>query len=293
MKEIAAVVVTYNRKELLIHCIEALLNLKRNLCDIIIIDNNSSDGTEKMIKTRYSKMVNYYNTGDNLGGAGGFNYGLRKAVEQGYKYAWLMDDDCIVQKESLEQLLKESEELHNEYGFLCSRVLWKDDTLCRMNIPKISYSRKINDNIRESFRVIMATFVSFFVRCEVVKEVGLPIKDFFIWADDLEYSRRISRNYPCYYVYASVVTHLCKSNIGSNLAIDNSIDLGRYFFAYRNEYYLYRSEGLKGRLFYFVKRSVHRMRIFLKSDRKREKLSIINDAIMNAKSFWPKVEYIE
>ena len=46
------------------------------------------------------------NTGANIGGAGGFNLGMRWAVEVGYEYVWVMDDDCITLKNTLQELLK-------------------------------------------------------------------------------------------------------------------------------------------------------------------------------------------
>ena len=104
---IVAVIVTYNRKELLKESIDALLNQEKNKCDILVIDNNSNDGTYDFI-SKYEKTgkIVYMNTGSNLGGAGGFNFGLRKACELGYDYVWIMDDDCIVHKDSLEKLLQ-------------------------------------------------------------------------------------------------------------------------------------------------------------------------------------------
>ena len=101
-KKIAAIVVTYNRKELLKECINALLDQDYENCDVLVIDNASTDGTENYIAEEIkNKKVKYYNTGANLGGAGGFNYGMRKAVEEKYEYAWVMDDDCIVKRDTL------------------------------------------------------------------------------------------------------------------------------------------------------------------------------------------------
>lgn len=45
MERVAAVVVTYNRKELLAQCIKALLGQQNAVCDILIVDNASTDGT--------------------------------------------------------------------------------------------------------------------------------------------------------------------------------------------------------------------------------------------------------
>lgn len=293
MKKIAAIIVTYNRKDLLAKCIEALISQENRDCDIIVVDNYSTDGTGDTVRSKYKEDVLYYNTGANIGGAGGFNYGIKKAFDLGYKYFWLMDDDCIVEKDSLNNILAEAKRLKGRYGFLCSRVLWKDDSLCRMNIPKISYFKKIQETDTETTQVMMATFVSFFISRKIVEQVGLPIKDFFIWADDLEYSRRISRRYPCFYVYDSVVKHFCKSNIGSNLPRDDSSDLSRYSYAYRNEYYVYQREGMRGQIYYFIKRLFHKVKILFFSNRKMEKIRLINNAVKEAKDFCPEIEYLK
>lgn len=69
--KVVAVVVTYNRKELLKECIEALLNKSSKKCDVLVIDNNSNDGTYEYIKKYIDdKKIIYKNTGENLGGAG-------------------------------------------------------------------------------------------------------------------------------------------------------------------------------------------------------------------------------
>lgn len=289
--KVAVVVVTYNRKNLLKECIEALVHQEYQNREIIIVDNASTDGTAEMIKEYFPVGLIYYNTGKNLGGAGGFNYGMKKALETGCKYIWLMDDDCIVNNTSLPCLLSEADNLKDEFGFMSSQVLWIDGSLCNMNIQKKSYLKKITNEDNNTTRVMMATFVSFFVKAETTRKVGLPITDFFIWADDLEYSRRISRQYPCYYVPSSTVVHKTKNNLGSNLPADQSKDLSRYSYAYRNEYYVYRREGLKGIMYYWLKRVYHTVKIILNSDRKREKLNIIHRAIKEGKRFDPPVEF--
>ena len=205
---------------------------------------------------------------------------------------WLMDDDCIVYNDSLTKLILANNKLSENYGFLASKVLWKDKTICKMNIQKKSLTKKNDDWDNETVRIIMSSFVSFFIKTSVVEEVGLPIKEFFIWADDLEYSRRISKKYPCYLINQSIVMHKSKNNIGSNIAIDSNENLKRYSFSYRNEMYLYRNEGLKGRLYYLLKRYYHKYRIFSsKSSNKKERYAIINDAVKQGRIFYPKVEY--
>ena len=108
---IVAVVVTYNRKELLKECIEELTKNKE--IDVMIIDNASTDGTADMIKEYTSNKLFYVNTGKNLGGAGGFNFGIKEALKQdNYDYIWIMDDDTIVHEDSLEKLVEKAELLN-------------------------------------------------------------------------------------------------------------------------------------------------------------------------------------
>ena len=123
---IVAVIVTYNRKKLLLECINSLLKQENISCDIIVIDNKSTDGTETAIKSLASEKIRYINTGTNLGGAGGFNFGIKKAVEFGYDYVWLMDDDCIPKSTALFKL-NEAGKKYKNFGFLSSKVLWIDN----------------------------------------------------------------------------------------------------------------------------------------------------------------------
>ena len=120
--DILSVVVTYNRLELLKENIQGLLNQTNNNFDILIIDNKSTDGTDKYLEQIKSDRISYIITDKNIGGAGGFNLGLRYAIENNYSYAWVMDDDTIPEENSLEKLLNAKEILKDEFSFLNSYV---------------------------------------------------------------------------------------------------------------------------------------------------------------------------
>lgn len=297
MKEVAAVVVTYNRKELLKKNIEALLNQSYKNFDIYIIDNASTDGTEQYIKEYIdNKKIFYENTKENLGGAGGFNFGIKKVVKLGYKYVWLMDDDTIPYEESLRELINANLVLKDNYGFLSSTVLWKDNTPCKMNRQKVIKdwypdSQYLKDGL---LRTYYATFVSFFIKAEVVKEEGLPIKDFFIWGDDVEYTNRISKKHKCYIAGKSQVIHETANNEGSNIAKDSKERINRYKFAYRNEMYIAKKNGIKGICRQFAKILLHIFRVIAYSkDFKIRKIGIIISHSFKGIFFNPKIEYID
>ena len=292
--KVIAVIVTYNRKELLKESIEALLNQYYKNLSILIVDNHSTDGTREYIENYINdKKIIYKDTGSNLGGAGGFNFGIKEAYNIGCDYMWIMDDDCIVNQDSLENLVKAAKTLKNNFGFLSSKVLWKDGNICNMNIPKKTFSTWEKDFETNYQKIAMASFVSLFIKSSIVKEFGLPIKEFFIWTDDWEFTRRISRKYNCYYITESIVTHKCKNNIGADISTEEGERLERFKYLYRNDVVLYRGEGIKGWFLFKLRITKHKIKILLsnKSD-KKERIRLMNDAIKEGKKFYPNIEYI-
>ena len=297
MKSVAAVVVTYNRKELLKEAIDALLMQSVAEADVLVVDNASTDGTKDYIADYIDQgQIIYINTGENLGGAGGFNFGMRKACEAGYKYVWIMDDDAIVKRDALKELLKADQLLKGDYGYLSSTVFWTDGQPCVMNRPKLvkDWTSDLGYLSAGLVRTYYSTFVSFFVKTATVKELGLPIKDFFIWGDDVEYSNRLSKKYPCYVVGKSQVIHKTRDNNGSNIAKEQGDRIGRYKFANRNECVIARENGMKGRLRQFAKVNYNMLRvIFTHNPHKLKKLGIILGASVEGIFFRPEIEYIE
>ena len=296
-KKVIAVVVTYNRKELLKESIEALLAQEYENFDILIVDNASTDGTKEYIEEllKISK-ISYENTGANLGGAGGFNYGMKKAIERGYEYVWIMDDDTIPYKDSLKELMNADIVLQGEYGYLSSIAIWKDGTPCKMNGQKICKGWYDEAHFLKNslIRTYYSTFVSLFLKASVIKEIGFPIKEFFIWGDDVEYTNRISKKYNCYIVGNSQVLHSTNNNEGSNIAKDDENRISRYKYAYRNEVYIAKRNGLKGILRQIAKIIVHILRVLKHSKGHRlKKIGIILGSSFKGIFFNPKVEYVK
>lgn len=300
MNNITTVVVTFNRFQMLKKCISSILS-QTYATDILIIDNASTDETSQWAQeySQGNSQIKYYNTGANLGGAGGFNYGLKVAYELGYEYIWVMDDDCIPCQDSLERLMAADKILNgpNNYGYLSSSVLWTDGTECKMNRQKIKKNYYENVHLLKDsiVQVEQSTFVSLMFPRETIKKVGLPIKDFFIWGDDIEFTRRITvrNNMSSYMVGNSQVIHAMKENTGSNIATDVPERIDRYNYAFRNENYLYRQEGVKGFCYYFAKCGLNLIRVICKAKSHRiKRCAVIIKNMVKGLFFNPKVEYV-
>lgn len=294
----AAVVVTYNRLALLQKCIEKLHG-QTQPCDILVVDNASDDGTAPwLLEQEGAGLLRARSNGTNLGGAGGFHNGMRWAVEEGYEYLWLMDDDCLPEPDALEKLQEADRLLDGDYGWLSSVALWTDGTECRMNRQKLKksfseYSPLLKYGIVQAEQ---ATFVSLFLRAETVGKFGLPIKEYFIWGDDIEYTRRIAvrGKSPSFVAGQSQVIHAMKDNNGSSIALDAPERIDRYHYAFRNEAYTYRREGLKGMCYYLAKCGLNLCRIIAKApDSRTKRCRALLRGMRDGFLFNPSCEMIE
>lgn len=290
--KICAVVVTYNRLELLKGTIEKLLTQSRKLDEIIIIDNKCTDGTSEYLKTIEDKVTPVF-LDENLGGAGGFNKGIKIAYEKGHDYIWIMDDDTFATETALENMLNKFNIVGKEnIGFMCSNVLFKDDKACVMNVPTVD--SVWNDYVTEGLvKVKNASFVSIMFPRERVKEFGLPIKEFFIWGDDTEYTLRISGKYASYMSIDSIVHHHMKENVGVDIINGDTARIGRYFYEYRNKFYMNKKRGLRGAIAHTKYTIKSILNILSKSkDGKGKKIKVVLNGYFKGITFNPKVEHV-
>lgn len=192
---IIAVVVTYNRKELLKKNISCLKQNKP-LSSVVVVNNGSTDGTSEWLDAQKELTVIHQ---PNVGGAGGFYSGIQHACQAGADWIWCMDDDVFPRADCLEHLLQEAG--RQEVGILAPRRLQEgkifthDFQEYNLTNPFASmYSRKLSKQTVTSPVEIKGTaFEGPFIRREVVETIGLPNKDLFIFCDDTDYCLRTVR----------------------------------------------------------------------------------------------------
>lgn len=296
MNKIIALVVTYNRKELLKENLEALLSQSFTDFDILVVDNASTDGTKEFMDNyKENSKIIYENTGANLGGAGGFHYGIKKAVELGYEFCWLMDDDTIAKKDSLQKLVEKAQELQNEFSYLCSYVEWTDGSPCKMN-QTIAHRDWFNEADKLSknklLKLSSCTFVSVFINLEVTKKVGLPVRQMFIYGDDHEYTKRLSKEKSAYLVLDSIVVHKMNSNQGYQIEDIPKERISRYYYDSRNRLYRAKKDGIREIVGYFYWLFTSIVKIITRAkDKKMYRMWVIIKGFGAGIFFNPKIEY--
>lgn len=199
-KEIGIVIVTFNRKKLLLHTLRAIAGQTYENYRVFIIDNASTDGTEEYIAEflQENKKFMYKRMQTNTGGAGGFHEGVKIAYQENVDYVWGMDDDAVPEKNALQVLVETAEKTKEK---VCL-VSYTTNNLAESNL-QIIREKETELILKEHF-----LFLGFFVTKELIGEIGYPRKDLFIYFDDIDYSKRAkTAGYKIYKVRDSFIQH--------------------------------------------------------------------------------------
>ena len=201
MMKYGVVIVTFNRKQLLRETIEAMLNQSLPPHKIIIVDNNSSDGTQEQLKKDElynNSVIKPIYLDRNVGGAGGFKTAIEEMLKEDVDWISISDDDAIFDKYYFENMKNGLIDGEKAY---CGSVYYPDNTIQLSHRRRYKYKFsnlfdkyvKEEEYKKEKFDVDLATFVGLFVSREVIQKIGLPKEDYFIWLDDFEYCMRITK----------------------------------------------------------------------------------------------------
>lgn len=280
------VVVTCNRCELLKMSIDGLLRQTYRINKIVIVNNASTDGTKEYLDSLKNEHIVVIHKEQNEGGAGGFYYGMKAAYDVGCDFVWIMDDDTICAEDSLEKLMESYAVVQDRnIGFLGSNVLYKDGTPCFMNIchPDYVWNEFADQGI---VRVTHCSFVAMLIPSWVIKDIGLPIKEYFIWGDDGEYSTRILSRYEGYICCKSKVYHYMNANVGVDIWNVEENRINRFYYFYRNWMctHLMRSKQEAKNFEKETKRLIKEIRRSNTSF-KKEKIKVIKKGIRDGKKF--------
>jgi len=237
-KIIIAVVVTYNRKKLVKKTIDAIKNQSRKLDKIILIDNASSDGTHTELQTLgycTDKSIEYVRMNENSGGAGGFNEGMKRALEANAEWIWVMDDDVAPEHDCLEQLLNWtyiSECIH-------PRKYYPDGTEMKWETWLDIYSGSQTylpcpsfRNGKQIFFTNVACFEGLLVSSRIVHTIGLPNQHYFIGHDDTLFGLKASFHTNVSVVSSAKINKLLQNNIQTPSWKD--------YYLTRNSFYLFK-----------------------------------------------------
>lgn len=263
---VVAVTVTYNDYDYLKRALDALRKQTVSLAHVIVVDNNSSEKNRALLAEELDSLVDVLWLEDNLGGAGGFEHGMRYAHDKyNPDWYWLMDADAYPQPNCLERLLVHRHDSENvgilaplifgvdqqQYQFYhiksVSRFLYRD-------LPLYSSADEIPPGISH---IEADAFVGPMVSRRAVEKVGYADGELFIYGDDQEYTYRVSRKLDVLLVKEAVINHRDVSETGEQIPTAWWKD----YYAFRNRI-LFIREFQRNFLYGTVGQGMFLLRIF-------------------------------
>lgn len=205
------VIVTYNRLNLLKECISMAKNQTLTPEHIIIVNNASTDQTKEYLDSLNNPQLIIRHLPENSGGAGGFHEGLKLSLTTDADWSVIIDDDAMLDSHFLELIDAQASKSSDVQAYagtvyqngsidLTHRQFYK-----RPGFMAVKPDKSIYD--QDHFTCDLASFCGLVVSNELIRKIGLPEKDYFIWYDDTEYSIRIREHSPIVVIPAAYLNH--------------------------------------------------------------------------------------
>ncbi|MEE8331809.1 MAG: glycosyltransferase [Acidimicrobiia bacterium] len=210
MKRVVIVTVTYgDRRSELAAMLDAVDRLAGGdaIVATVVVDNGAAAATRSMLAGREVEVVSL---GSNRGSAIGFGAGIARGLEIDADYMWLLDDDNCPEPSALTELLAAAETYGASSAFQCMRPSYEplrrlaagthpQDVFGHPNgflgeslRHRLGAARRLPRQTDDAPQMPWAMFGGFFAPVEAFAAAGEPRRDYVIYADDSEYTHRIS-----------------------------------------------------------------------------------------------------
>lgn len=227
--DISIVIVNYNVKDALDNCLSSIYksNTSGHSLEIFVVDNNSFDGSVKLIKEKYHD-INIIENRKNLGYSRANNIALK--LVRG-KYILILNPDTILEEGTFQKLIEFVTE-KTDTGVVTSKLIMADgklDPACKRSFPTLSVALPrmiglskifpksrifgkynltyLDENKIHEVESVNGAFM--FIPAEVLKNAGLFDEDYFMYGEDIDLCFRIKKmGYKIYYNPNVTTVHL-------------------------------------------------------------------------------------
>ena len=256
--DISVVILNFNTLNLTKLCLESLKRSKLGsyTIEIIVCDNESTDGTLEMVKKEFPDVVRIQNKG-NIGFAAGNNPGIKKAKG---RYVLLLNSDTEVEPNAIRSMI-EFMDTHPKAGAATCKLLLMDGTMdpaCHRGLPTpwnacmyyakleklfpkvqlFSGYHQLYKDLSTMHEVDCISGAFFLVRREVVETIGLLDEDYFMYGEDIDWAYRIKKaDWQIWFNPNVIVLHKKKQSGRSHSNRERRTRTQTFFITYNKLFY--------------------------------------------------------
>lgn len=279
-KKVSIILLNYKGYEDTKECIKSLKEIDYKNFDVIVVDNDSRDGSLEKLQQDFSvesvknshgendplksshfvtigsEEIHFMASGKNGGFAYGNNRGIEYALNKGADYVLLINTDTLVEKDFLNILVSEAEN-HKDAGIVTGKILYesKRDSVW-FGGGEINWNRfyGAHSHYEDSRYITFSTGCLMLIRKEVIEKVGLLPEQYFMYYEDVDFCAMLQEaGFKIYYTPKSIIYHKVSASTGgeeSPFSIYlNTKNRLRFMNKYKNQ-----KGYLKGKAFFYVTR---------------------------------------
>jgi GT2 family glycosyltransferase len=276
---IFAVSLNWNGFSLTVPCVDSLKQSTLPFYKIIVLDQASTDGSGEKLRKLYvnDPQVDVICNEKNFGFAAGTNIGIRKALEMGAEFVFIVNNDTIVDKDCLLHLYKALSS-SSSAGVAGPAIMYhsKPEKIwqaggyfnkLKMGTSVPAKGKMYSEISHSSSSVGFLTGCALLIPSQIFKGIGFFDEAYFLYSDDVDFCLRIKdAGFNMHFVPEAKVWHKIE-----DIAFDRSTPLVLYHLARSSVIMLRKNfsgvERLYGIILRFTIYSIFRIWQILKAGR--------------------------
>ena len=223
-KRVAAIVLNYDGKQLTLQALDSLRRMRYPSYDLVVVDNGSTDGSYEAIAAAHPDVIQV-RTEVNLGPAGGYNLGMAWAMDEGYDYLLILNNDIEADPDLLTELVRVAERDPaigcvgpKTYFYFDRTRLASAGGVIRFK-ESVTRERGMGAVDRGQFdhdeEVSYVNGCGMLIRREAIAAAGLWDPVFFLSVEDADWCVRAKRRgFTCWYAHRAVLYHMVSDTVG-------------------------------------------------------------------------------
>ena len=222
MKKVAILIVNFNGFDDTCECIESIP--ANDLYKIVVIDNASLDFEGERLQNKY-KNIHVIQSKDNIGFSGANNLGIKYALQNDFDYVMLLNNDTIIEKNMIDELLKNASDEIVTVPKMCyysnPDVVWyAGGYIDRFKGDAKHYGiNDIEDKYNEERFCDFATGCCLLINTKIINRIGYMNEKYFMYCEDMDYSIKfIENNIKIKYIPTAKLLHKVSASTGGVLS---------------------------------------------------------------------------
>lgn len=244
-EKIITIIVNYCKPQDTIECVKSVLNSKNiSSIFILIVDNGSNDDSYYLLSNYFlnESRIKIISTHKNLGFTGGYNIGIKYALERNFDWVFILNNDTTVLDNTIRFLLNPS------YDVVIPKILvydtpnfvWSAGAKWRKFPPGVimeGYLKNDSADLNRSKKINYATGCAIMIRQNSLKLLNGFDDDFINYFEDYDFFYRANQiELNIYYEAKSIVFHKISQTLGN-------FSKERWFFLGRNSFLFFRKNN--------------------------------------------------